>query len=222
MLFIKMAPACRIVNLKALLVLLFFNSVYAAPNPSSTSLPVVDLGYNLHRASSFNETGNFYNFSNIRYAAPPTGENRWRVPLAPAQDRSIVQTGLPDRICPQAYPAWLETIAPQFLSLYLAGQTAFNASSFNTSRSGSSQPPEDPRTTEDCLFLDVVVPKSIFDNAEKKDCGAPVLVWIYGGGYTTGSKSFWGNPAGLIARSEENNQEGIVVRDHISIRVKSC
>ena len=33
-------------------------------------LPVVDLGYELHRASYFNETGGFYNFSNVRYAAP--------------------------------------------------------------------------------------------------------------------------------------------------------
>ena len=210
-------------NLTVLAILLetFIGNVYAAPDPSSTALPVVDLGYNLHRATSFNETGNFYNFSNIRYAAPPTGENRWRVPQAPAQDRSAVQTGLPDRICPQAYPTWLETIAPQFLSLYLSGQTEFNASMFNTSNSGSSQPPEDPRTTEDCLFLDLVVPKPIFDNTEKKDCGAPVLVWLYGGGYTTGSKSFWGNPAGLIARSEEHDQEGIIVSDRKSAMADS-
>ena len=182
---------------------------YAAPSSSSTKLPVVDLGYSLYRATSFNATGNFYNFSNIRYAAPPTGENRFRVPQPPDIDRSTVQTGLPDRICPQANPAWLD-IAEQFLSLYLAGQTQFNASSFNTSSSGGKPPPQDPRTTEDCLFLDVVVPKPIFDAAEK-DRGAPVLVWIYGGGYTTGSKSSWGNPAGLLARSETDNQPGVIV-----------
>ena len=62
----------------------------------------------------------------------------------------------------------------------------------------------------DCLFLDVVVPQPIFDKAGK-DCGAPVLVWIYGGGYTTGSKSSWGNPAGLLARSEEDDQPGVIV-----------
>lgn len=182
---------------------------YASPSPSSTNLPVVDLGYSLHRATSFNSTGNFYNFSNIRYAAPPTGENRFRVPQAPDIDRSTVQIGLPDRICPQANPAWLG-IAEQFLTLYLAGQTQFNASSFNISSPGGKPPPEDPRTTEDCLFLDVVVPKPIFDTAEK-DRGAPVLVWIYGGGYTTGSKSSWGNPAGLLTRSEGDNQPGVIV-----------
>ena len=187
----------------------FAPSAYAAPKPASTKLPVVDLGYNLQQAGSFNSTGNFYNFSNIRYAAPPTGENRFRVPLPPATDRSTVQTGLPDRICPQANTAWI-SIAEQFLSFYLAGQTQFNASSFNTSSSGDVFGPQDPRTTEDCLFLDVVVPKPIFDKAGT-GCGAPVLVWIYGGGYVTGSKSSWGNPAGLLARSEEDGQPGVVV-----------
>jgi carboxylesterase type B len=187
----------------------FVPSAYAAPNPGSMKLPVVDLGYSLHRPVSFNSTGNFYNFSNIRYAAPPTGENRFRVPQPPDTDRITVQTGLPDRICPQANPAWLGT-AKQFLSLYLAGQTQFNTSSFNTSSSEGGLPPQDPRTTEDCLFLDVVVPKPIFDRAGK-DCGAAVLVWIYGGGYTTGSKSSWGNPAGLLARSETDDQPGVIV-----------
>ena len=178
-------------------------------NSSSTSLPVVDLGYELHQASYFNLTGNFYNFSNIRYAAPPTGENRFAAPKAPASNRSVIQTGTPDRICPQATPEWLN-IADEFLSLYLAGQTQFNASSFNTSNKNSVQPPQDPRTTEDCLFLDVVVPKPIFDKAGKAR-GAAVLVWIYGGGYVSGSKTSWGNPAGLLARSENNHQPGVIV-----------
>lgn len=57
----------------------------------------------------------------------------------------------------------------------------------------------DPRTTEDCLFLDVLVPKKVFDKArnEKK---VPVLVWIYGGGYTYGDKSA-DSASGLIRRS---------------------
>jgi carboxylesterase type B len=90
--------------------------------------------------------------------------------------------------------------------LYLSGQREFNHSSFNT-----SIPPTtiDPRTTEDCLFLDVVVPKKVFDNAGKGK-GAAVLVWIYGGGYTIGSKSGSGNPAGLIKRSLNHDAEGVI------------
>lgn len=80
---------------------------------------------------------------------------------------------------------------------------------FNQSTNISSYPyvPEkmDPRTTEDCLFLDVVVPKKIFDRAQNKSFVpkqslAPVLVWIYGGGYTMGEKSEY-DPSGLIQQS---------------------
>ncbi|KAK0908592.1 hypothetical protein LTR91_022925 [Friedmanniomyces endolithicus] len=187
---------------------------YGSQNTSSNSsttaaLPVVDLGYELHQASLYNSTGGFYNFSNIRYAAPPTGENRFRAPVLPATNRTAVQTGLPARICPQAEPAWL-LIAEAYIPEYLAGQTVFNASSFNlSSASGGGLPVQDPRTTEDCLFLDVVVPEGIFNNAGK-GYGAPVLVWIYGGGYTAGSKSDSGNPAGLLARSESNGAEGVI------------
>jgi carboxylesterase type B len=56
--------------------------------------------------------------------------------------------------------------------------------------------------SEDCLFLDVNVPKKVFDGRSKKK-GAPVLVWIYGGGYTAGSKWQFGSGAGLLAAAEE-------------------
>lgn len=124
-------------------------------------LPIVDLGYERQKATLYNQTGGFYNFSNIRYAAPPTGNNRFRAPLSPAVNRGSIQTGLPDRICPQADPAWL-LIAEEYIPLYLKGQTVFNQSEFNISSATSGGiPPQDPRTTEDCLFLDVVVPVCI-------------------------------------------------------------
>ena len=72
----------------------------------------------------------------------------------------------------------------------------------------------DPRTTEDCLFLDVDVPKNIYDNAGNGK-GAPVLVWIYGGGYTMGSKSDSGNPAGLLKRSGNKGGSGVIVSHFI-------
>lgn len=77
-----------------------------------SNLPVVDLGYERQRATLFNSTGGFYNFSNIRYAAPPVGDLRFRAPQAPARNRGEIQTGSPDRICAQANPAW-ELIAAQ-------------------------------------------------------------------------------------------------------------
>ncbi|EME77640.1 uncharacterized protein MYCFIDRAFT_191094 [Pseudocercospora fijiensis CIRAD86] len=177
----------------------------------TTQLPTIDLGYVVQRATVFNETGQYYNFSNIRYAQPPTGDLRFRAPQPPLKDRSVIRTGEIGRICPQASPAWL-LLASEFIPQYLQGKTNFSPSDFNTSSSGSGAlPAQDPRTTEDCLFLDVHVPKNIFDKRnENKNEGAPVLVWIYGGGYTGGDKGSTGNPAGLIARSQDNGNSGII------------
>jgi len=72
-------------------------------------------------------------------------------------------------------------------------------------------PPPDPRESEDCLFLDVLVPTQVFEKKQKNDYkGAPVMVWIYGGGFTFTDNS--GNPAGIIRRSQERDgdQDGII------------
>lgn len=37
------------------------------------------------------------------------------------------------------------------------------------------------------------------------------MVWIHGGGFTSGSKTSTGSPAGIIARSKINNDEGVIV-----------
>lgn len=147
-----------------------------------------------------------YNFSNIRYAAPPLGALRFRAPVPPEVNRTEVQKGDVGRICPKATTVWQNAIAPAFIYDYFSGQQ------FNGSTNVSSYPYQptapDPRTTEDCLFLDVVVPQRIFDDAQDSPCApkkrelAPVLVWIYGGGYVFGEKSS-NDPSGLIRRSHD-------------------
>lgn len=44
---------------------------------------------------------------------------------------------------------------------------------------GSSLIQLDPRSSEDCLLLDVVVPKPVLDNAEGNGENAPVLGKFY-------------------------------------------
>ncbi|KAJ5414796.1 hypothetical protein N7509_001423 [Penicillium cosmopolitanum] len=169
----------------------------------AASLPVVDLGYERHKAISFNSSHGLYNFSNIRYAAPPTGDLRFREPVLPAWNRDQIQNGSVGRICPQSIPMW-ETIEQTFLLSYLYNKTF----TLSTNISSYSYEPaaQDPRTTEDCLFLDVVVPKKVFDRTMKRKAShlgkglAPVVVWIYGGGYVAGEKSS-SDPTGLIRRS---------------------
>ncbi|KAF4918838.1 Carboxylesterase patB [Colletotrichum viniferum] len=171
----------------------------------SPDLPIVDLGYQLQQASFYNQTGGFYNFSNIRYAAPPVDNLRFRAPELPATNRTVVETSASGRVCPQSSPAWLsEAIA---LVTNVTQGSAFNSSAFREQQSANAsvtpirQP--DPRTNEDCLVLDFVTPNSAFEQHRSTSIsgsGAPVLVWFHGGGYTTGSKDQFGGPAGLLAQ----------------------
>ena len=143
-----------------------------------------------------------------------------------------MNNGSVGRICPQANPKW-ETTAATFVLDYLTGQKFSGAASSAGQTSG--YPAQDPRTTEDCLFLDVVVPQKIFANANasatatgasvsqiadgqiqaltntsSNSSGAPVLVWIYGGGYTAGEKSAY-SAAGLIKASQANGtSDGLI------------
>lgn len=98
----------------------------------------------------------------------------------------MIQNGSVARICPQAVPAWT-AISNQFQIAYAAG----NGSSFNLTQAEQllqialqTIPPAkpDPRASEDCLFLDVVVPKAVFDGTKsrhrrRQNGGAPVLIW---------------------------------------------
>ena len=136
---------------------------------------------------------------------------------------NVVQDGSVGRICPQAVPGWVP-VQDEFVADLIAG----NASSFKLTQaeqqyqigSQNAPPPTvDPRTTEDCLFLDVIVPKKVFDGANSRSKGrqasdgVPVVVWvspasssssiswlrrtkISGGGSTTGWKGDSGDQAG--------------------------
>ena len=65
------------------------------------------------------------------------------------------------------------------------------------------------------MFLDVFVPEDILNNVGNGH-EAPVLVWIYGGGYTAGSKN--NNPAGLLAASG-NSTNGDIIYVSINYRL---
>ncbi|SZF04152.1 unnamed protein product [Blumeria hordei] len=183
------------------------NNARSDPKASAT-LPIVDLQYALHQAT-INETGKYYQFSNIRYAAPPTGDLRFAAPAPPAVNRTL-NDGHHNPICPQALPFWIQLTA-EFLSgansskLQTVEEQVASLENSLTVESITSYKPVDPRTSEDCLFLDVIVPQSVYD--EKKT--VPVLVWIYGGGYVSGDKNSAGNPATLLATAKENS-DGVV------------
>lgn len=53
-------------------------------------LPVVDLGYVQQQASWYNASIDYYVFKNIRYAAPPINDLRFRLPEPPLPEPGIV------------------------------------------------------------------------------------------------------------------------------------
>ncbi|KAI9817617.1 MAG: hypothetical protein M1832_004621 [Thelocarpon impressellum] len=189
-------------------------AVVVSSQPTESTLPEVDLGYTIQRASEFNTDGKYYNFSNIRYGEAPVGELRFAKPVAAKEDRNV-QKGDVARICNQAFAQWI--LYPEFTKAYTTGQdlTKYaNVSLAPPPFNESALPPPDPRETEDCLFLDLFVPEKIFkkrpkdkkgDKEEKKKNkdGAPVIVWIHGGGYVFGHKTVTGSPAGIIERSDD-------------------
>ncbi|KAF7876425.1 hypothetical protein EAF04_001517 [Stromatinia cepivora] len=177
--------------------------------PTNASLPVVDLEYALHQAT-INETGQYYNFSNIRYAAPPIGNLRFAAPIEPTEVNRTINDGQQGAICAQGTPYWEEVSQYYFSGANTTTlefvEAEVEAVEKNLTISGLPAPA--PLTSEDCLFLDVIVPKSIYDSCGES--AAPVVVWIYGGGYVAGSKFGSGNPATLISRSQENGDEGVI------------
>lgn len=109
-----------------------------------------------------------------------------------------MQNGSFSPICPQAGPGWL-AVGEAFTVAFAEGnETEFNytAAVAAAQAAAAAAPPytPSPQETEDCLFLDVFTPKSVFDNANNNNLrrrqwnqwntrsdnssgGAPVLVW---------------------------------------------
>ncbi|KFY69799.1 hypothetical protein V499_09743 [Pseudogymnoascus sp. VKM F-103] len=188
----------------------------------STPTPTVDLGYGRY-AATVNDTGYpYYKFSNIRYAAPPVGDLRFRQPVAPSGSDSTVHGGKTGYSCMQGDPAWyLQVAAGLVLPAFIEGKNvssvvgkaaASQDSSSPATPSLSDIPKQDATTLEDCLFLDVLVPQTIYESPRRTDTkgkgGAPVLVWIYGGGYTSGDKS--GHAETLLASAKDNGEDGFI------------
>lgn len=154
---------------------------------NSTADPVVDLNYALYapQITTSPDARTYLNFSNIRYAAPPTDSLRFQLPQDPVDNRSVgVQDGTYGKICPQSYTPW------------------------QNSKLVTAPPGE--LESEDCLFLDVVVPDKVWN--QRCNTSRPVIVWIHGGGFQIGAK--WGgpmtNPLGLQDRSFDEDGEGVI------------
>ncbi len=116
--------------------------------------------------------GDLWSFSGIPYARPPVGELRWRPPQAPEP-----WDGTRDA-------AAFGPIAPQ-------PQAAVGITS-------ASDPASSEPQSEDCLSLNVWT-SALPDEAAPAP-GRPVMVWIHGGGFTSGSGSVFLYRGGRLVR----------------------
>jgi para-nitrobenzyl esterase len=126
-------------------------------------------------------------FKGIPFAAPPLGENRWRAPQPPAKwdgVRNADAFGAPCTSGPAAGRG--------------AGRGA-NAGARGAAAAPPAQPApaalREPARSEDCLYL------SIWTSAKSAGDRRPVMVWIYGGGFTGGSGGLqWYDGENLAAK----------------------
>lgn len=103
--------------------------------------------------------GNITAFKGIPYAAPPVGNLRWREPQPPADWQGVRDASHFSPACFQAKTGAFGPWSAEFIAK-------------DAMEGGSS---------EDCLYLNV------WTAAAKTGDQRPVIVWIYGGGFTSGS-----------------------------------
>jgi hypothetical protein len=51
--------------------------------------PLLNLGYVVHKPTTYDKASDVYTFKNIRFAKPPLGELRWQKPAEPEKDATI-------------------------------------------------------------------------------------------------------------------------------------
>jgi para-nitrobenzyl esterase len=125
--------------------------------------------------------GDLWSFSGIPYAQAPEGELRWRPPQVPQPWDGIRDASSFGPISPQ--------------SAAVAGITS------------PSDPDASEPQSEDCLTLNVWTPELPDLEGTTKRPGRPVMVWIHGGGFTTGSGSVFLYRGGDLVR----NGDAVVV-----------
>src|SRR5215467_473905 len=121
-------------------------------------------------------------FKGIPYAAPPLGENRWRAPQPAAKWDGVRNANAFGAPCASGAP--------------FGGRGGGGARGAARGQApADAAPPREPARSEDCLYLNV------WTSASSANDKRPVMVWIYGGGFTGGSGGMaWYDGENLAAK----------------------
>ena len=138
------------------------------PNTAAAQLSIVQTRSGPVRGTSAGVDGVMV-FRGLPYAAPPTGDRRWRPPAPPASWSLVRDATQFGPQCPQP-----QNFAP-------------------TARGGRGQVAAPPASSEDCLTLNV------WTAAKSAGARLPVMVWIHGGGFTIGTGANPRSSAELLA-----------------------
>src|SRR5262245_53604354 len=123
-------------------------------------------------------------FKGIPFAAPPLGENRWKAPQPVAKWEGVRKA--------DAFGAPCAAGAP---NPGRGGGGGGRGAAAPAAAQAPAAPPREPARAEDCLYLNV------WTSANSPSDKRPVMVWIYGGGFTGGSGGMaWYDGENLAAK----------------------
>ncbi|KAK7229406.1 hypothetical protein V2G26_001576 [Clonostachys chloroleuca] len=128
--------------------------------------PTLKLPWGTYEGRPFADDNNIYLFENVRFGSIP---ERFSAPQTPSWTNSSVQPPSLGRNC--------IPIDPKRYESPVGGETPITDPGDASDKVG-----------EDCLFLDLYVPKKVLARSSS-DAPAPVVVWLYGGAFAYGSKN---------------------------------
>lgn len=168
---------CNILTLAATLV-----GLVGAATPVSTSNATATTTVVLPAGTVIGSVGDGVEYyRGIPYAQPPTGSRRLKPPVRLENFGSVRATGV-GPACPQTTAIDITPLLLDVVALPDVEQTLF----FGTTLGNE---------TEDCLTISVMRPQGTAADAK-----LPVLFWLYGGGFETGSPQMY-NGSVLIPQS---------------------
>lgn len=142
-------------------------SAVAFDNPKYTDTVQTEYGL---VSGVYNKDKSVKIYAGIPYASPPVGELRWKAPQIPQKWEGVLKA---DHFSNCAEQRKIPTIVSKLLSLSMGTDIMKNSSINDTEQ-----------TSEDCLYLNIWTGSKTNKNDKR-----PVIVYIHGGSFTSGSGS---------------------------------